>query len=202
MSQPALDEESGKKLPQIRSTALVALGSNQVFAKADARETLAMAVAAIDEMLGVIRGVSRFFRTPAFPPGSGPDFVNAALSLETDLLPRELLEGLHGIEERFGRSRRTRWAARTLDLDLISYDDLVLPDRQTCQNWVDLPLDQQMQVAPDTLILPHPRLAERAFVLVPLADVAANWRHPLTGKSVKQMLEALPEDDISVVVAL
>lgn len=202
MSQPAYVEKSGEKLPQIRSIALVALGSNQALMKADVRETVAAAVRAIGETLGVIRGVSRFFRTPAFPPGSGPDFVNAALALETSLPPRELLEGLHAIEASFGRSRQTRWAARTLDLDLVGYDDLVLPDQNTFLNWVDLPLEQQMQVAPDTLVLPHPRLAERAFVLVPLAEVAADWRHPVTGKSVQQMLEALPGDSISEVVAL
>lgn len=157
---------------------------------------------AIQQDLGVIRGESALYRTPAFPPGSGPDFVNAALAVETNFPPEEFLEGLHAIEAALGRERHKRWAPRTLDLDLVGYDDLVLPDLQTYARWAELPLERQMEEAPAQLILPHPRLVERAFVLVPLCDVAPEWRHPVVGQSVREMLDALPEESISEVVAL
>ncbi len=158
-----------------------------------------MAIDAFRKDIGVIRGVSRLFRNPAFPPGSGPDFINCALKLETDLSSQALLDVLHEIEAAFGRVRKKRWGPRTLDLDLIAYDDLVLPDRRIHLEWARLPLEEQIKRVPETLILPHPRLAERAFVLVPLADVAADWVHPVTGQSVRQMLNALPSNEISEV---
>lgn len=202
MSQPVSDEKSGESLPQIRSVALIALGSNQSTGVGDAAETIAQASSEIGRQLGVIRGLSKFYRTPAFPAGSGPDFVNAALKLETDLSAGSLLNGLHKIEQDFGRVRRERWAARTLDLDLIAFGQTVAPDVQTYQKWADLPLKEQMRLAPPQMILPHPRMSERAFVLVPLNDVASDWHHPVTGLSVAQMLDALPNESVSEVVAL
>jgi 2-amino-4-hydroxy-6-hydroxymethyldihydropteridine diphosphokinase len=142
----------------------------------------------------MIRAQSRLFSTPAFPPGSGPDYVNAALAVATDLDPEALLGRLHAIEEAFGRRRALRWGPRSLDLDLIAVDDAILPDRATFDAWAALPLAEQMTRAPDRLILPHPRLHERAFVLVPLLDVAPDWRHPVIGRSVREMCAALPAE--------
>ena len=141
----------------------------------------------------MIRHRSDLFRTPALPKGSGPEFLNGAVAVETDLPAAEVMSALHGIEKDFGRDRTKRWGPRTLDLDLVAFDDLVLPDRQTHEEWTKMPLEEQMRRVPDGLILPHPRLAERAFVLVPLAQVAANWVHPVTGLSVGAMLDALPK---------
>jgi 2-amino-4-hydroxy-6-hydroxymethyldihydropteridine diphosphokinase len=81
---------------------------------------------------------------------------------------------------------------RTLDLDLLALGDSVLPDAATQEHWRNLPLADQKRLAPDGLILPHPRLQDRAFVLVPLADVAPDWRHPLTGQTVAAMTASLP----------
>lgn len=146
--------------------------------------------------------ISPLYRTPAFPPGSGPDFVNAACAVGTDLNPVELLELLHEVEAEFGRQRNKRWAARTLDLDLIACGERVCPDPETVQRWVDLPLEQQMKHAPDQLLLPHPRLQDRAFVLVPLNDIAPDWVHPLTGRTVRQMLAALSQQERDAVKRL
>ena len=135
--------------------------------------------------------MSRFFRTPAFPAGSGPDYVNAAALLETVLDPEALLAYLHGIEADLGRTRRVRWAERTIDLDIVFHGDSLLPDAATVQTWIDLPADRQRAEAPPGLILPHPRLQDRPFVLIPLADIAPGWRHPLTGTTVAGMVGAL-----------
>ncbi len=78
------------------------------------------------------------------------------------------------------------------DIDLLAFGDAVLPDLATHQRWVAMPLEHQMSEAPEQLLLPHPRLAERGFVLAPLADVAPDWVHPVTGFSVQEMLDALP----------
>jgi 2-amino-4-hydroxy-6-hydroxymethyldihydropteridine diphosphokinase len=141
-----------------------------------------------------VRAVSRFFRTPAFPAGSGPDFVNACAAVDPGGRdPEAVLAVLHGIEADLGRVRLTRWGARVIDLDLLAMGDAILPDPATEAEWRNLPPETQAQVAPDRLILPHPRLSERGFVLIPLADIAPLWRHPATGQSVAAMAKALPE---------
>ena len=150
----------------------------------------------------VIRCQSRFFKTPAFPAGSGPDFVNAAAVIETDANAYDLLAHLHHVEAQMGRARGQRWGARTLDLDLIAFGAQVLPDAQTHRYWRELSLETQKTAVPPELILPHPRLEERAFVLVPMLDVAPEWCHPVTGLSVREMHDALPQAALREVIAL
>jgi 2-amino-4-hydroxy-6-hydroxymethyldihydropteridine diphosphokinase len=116
--------------------------------------------------------------------------------------PADLLALLHRIEARHGRARPARWAGRTLDLDLLAWGDSVLPDAASQDAWRLLPPEEQARRTPDRLILPHPRVQDRAFVLVPLAEVAPDWVHPRTGQSVAQMLAALPQADRDAVTAL
>jgi 2-amino-4-hydroxy-6-hydroxymethyldihydropteridine diphosphokinase len=198
--------KSGDFLPQIRSIALIAVGSNTGFGELDATECVLAAVENLPERLGVIRGMSRLYRTPAFPPGSGPAFCNAAAVIETDLPAQQVLAGLHAIEADFGRERSLRWGPRSLDLDLIAMGAQVLPDRRTQAEWVRMPPAQQAERVPDTLLLPHPRLQDRGFVLVPLAEALAvaeiDWVHPVTGATVAQMLATLPPERIAEVEVL
>ena len=106
----------------------------------------------------------------------------------------------------YGRARTVRWGQRTLDLDLIAIGDAVLPDAETHRRWRDLDPDAQRKTTPDRVILPHPRMQDRAFVLVPLAEIiggiAPNWRHPVLGQSVQEMLEALPREDVETVLPI
>ncbi|HZB89959.1 MAG TPA: 2-amino-4-hydroxy-6-hydroxymethyldihydropteridine diphosphokinase [Stellaceae bacterium] len=150
---------------------LIGLGANLPSAWGPPEKTLEAALAALgDAGIGVERR-SRWYRSAPWPPGEQPWYVNAVASLATGLDPGALLAELHRLEARFGRTRRHRNEPRVLDLDLLDYDGRV------------------QEEAP---VLPHPRLHERAFVLLPLAEIAPDWRHPLSGAGVWELVARLP----------
>ena len=129
--------------------------------------TCRAAVAALDALPGLrLRGLSRWYRTAPLPPSGQADYVNAVAHLDGDVAPAVLLAALQGLEARAGRVRDVPNAARTLDLDIIAMGELV-------------------REAPDP-VLPHPRAHERRFVLMPLADVAPGWVHPVLGGRSKR----------------
>ncbi len=150
------------------ASVLVALGSNL----GDRAGHLLGALAALSRLAGFeLRALSPVYETdPVGPPGQGP-YLNAVLAGRSTLEPEALLAALLEIEHGHGRTRGRRWEPRTLDLDLLDYGGLVLER--------------------PGLTLPHPRLHERPFVLVPLADVAPGWRHPLLGESAATLLARL-----------
>ncbi|MDD6643270.1 MAG: 2-amino-4-hydroxy-6-hydroxymethyldihydropteridine diphosphokinase [Faecousia sp.] len=145
-------------------TAYIALGSNM----GDKKGYLDMAVRRLQERQDCqVKQVSDYLVTAPYGGVKQDDFLNGALELRTMLEPEELLEVLHGIEQEANRVRELRWGPRTLDLDILLYDDLV----------VDTP----------TLHIPHAEMHLRDFVLIPLSQIAPWKRHPLTGQTVDEM---------------
>jgi 2-amino-4-hydroxy-6-hydroxymethyldihydropteridine diphosphokinase len=184
------------------NTFLIALGGNLSSPIGPPDATLRAALDLLTSAGVQVVAVSSFFKTPCFPAGAGPDYVNAAARLEAAMTPVEMLDLLHKIEAELGRERVQRWGMRTLDMDLIAVGDSVLPDAMTQTKWRALSVDQQVAIAPDQLILPHPRLHERAFVLIPLSEIAPDWVHPLLGLSTTQMCSNLSESDRKAVVPM
>jgi 2-amino-4-hydroxy-6-hydroxymethyldihydropteridine diphosphokinase len=154
---------------QAQFSAFIALGSNQD----DRREYLDRAVQALREHSRIkVMQVSKYHETsPVGGPPGQPEFLNAAAELRTDLSPRELLMVLLGIERDLGRVRRVRHGARTIDLDLILYEDQVIRE--------------------PGVTVPHPAMHERLFVLKPLAEIAPHAIHPLLDASVSDLLKNL-----------
>lgn len=185
-------------------TALLAFGSNLSFGDQPPEVTIALSLRTLAAHGLAVERVSRLFRTPCFPLGAGPDYINAAavVTPRHDMGPDQVLAALHAVEHATGRARGHRWAGRTLDIDLLAMGDKVLPDADTQAHWRNLAFRDQLRLAPDRLILPHPRLQDRAFVLVPLAEVAPDWRHPLLDLTVTQMLARRPPAEIATVTAL
>ncbi|MDP5361731.1 MAG: 2-amino-4-hydroxy-6-hydroxymethyldihydropteridine diphosphokinase [Paracoccaceae bacterium] len=186
-------------MTELSHLALIALGSNETSQWGTPAETVQKAMLAVAEFTHFRARSSQLYTTQAFPAGSGPDFVNAAMSIHTRLTPPELLQQLHAIESDAGRERNARWGQRTLDLDLIAVGSQICPDPTTQSMWRDLSLEDQQKMVPPGLILPHPRMQERSFVLVPLAEVAPDWEHPILQKTVAAMCAALPRADIASV---
>lgn len=182
-----------------RSKSLLALGGNLPFDVESPDRTLIRAVEELSSSHCFVQKISRFFATPCFPAGAGPDYVNAAILLHSDLSPQDLLDHLHAIEHMFGRARAQRWGMRTLDLDVLAIGQTILPDLEIQQQWQNLPPKDQIKSTPDQFILPHPRMQDRAFVLVPLADIAPKWVHPVLNKSVVELCQDLPKSEIDAV---
>lgn len=174
---------------------IVAIGSNQRLINSSSSDVLSTALSRIAVSVGSITLLSRFFQTPAFPKGSGPDFVNAALVVRAQGSADEILEKLHAIEHELGRVRETRWGKRTIDIDLIAVEQKIIPNSETYRKWQLLPFSQQSKIAPDQLISPHPRMQDRAFVLGPMMEICPDWVHPVIQKSVSQMYDELDSRD-------
>ena len=189
-------------MTKFRSAALVALGANQKSSVGEPAQTLMVAIKNLQSEGLEPCAVSRFFRTPSFPHGASPDYVNAVVGIDCDLSPAEMIAALHRIEHRFGRKRLERWGMRTLDLDLLAVADRVLPDLATFRTWQHLAPSDQASRTPEQLILPHPRIQDRAFVLVPMADIAPDWVHPVLDQSVAALCAQLPRSDREAVRAI
>ncbi|MDE3115036.1 MAG: 2-amino-4-hydroxy-6-hydroxymethyldihydropteridine diphosphokinase [Pseudomonadota bacterium] len=160
---------------------LIALGASLPSDAGTPEQTLRASLPALCEKGVTVIARSRLYRTPAWPNPDDPPFVNAMLHVETTHSPSALMVVLHEIESAFGRMRSVVNAPRTLDLDLIDYNG---------------------QIETGALTLPHPRLGTRGFVLLPLADVAPLWRHPVSGRTVQELIAALPQSERAAITML
>jgi 2-amino-4-hydroxy-6-hydroxymethyldihydropteridine diphosphokinase len=151
------------------SLCAIALGSNLGSPFGDSHRILTGALQVLEDTPGIhVTARSHWYRTKAVGPPQ-PDYLNGCALLQTDLAPLTLMHRLLQVESLFGRIRRERWGPRTLDLDLLLFNDQILK----------LP----------ALEIPHPRMAERAFVLMPLAEIAHDWLDPRSGDSIQQLLQ-------------
>ena len=153
----------------MESNVFIALGSNQ----GDRELNLLRAIAEIGKLtLTRITALSSFYETEPVGPVKQENFLNAVLRLETPLSPHEILAELQRIETMvFKRKRSVHWGPRPMDLDILLFGDLVLSEEE--------------------LTIPHPRLHERGFVLVPLGEIAPDFVHPLMKKKVSELLASL-----------
>ena len=159
-------QEKRRSVKQTRQCA-IALGSNL----GDSRAILEAALETLAKTPEItLFASSSWYQTKAVGPPQ-PDYINGCALLHVQKTPQLLLETLLGIEAQFGRVRREQWGPRSLDLDLLLYDDLT----------INTP----------TLQLPHPRMRSRAFVLVPLAEIAPDWIEPVSGIAIAQLVQAV-----------
>jgi 2-amino-4-hydroxy-6-hydroxymethyldihydropteridine diphosphokinase len=140
---------------------------------------------------------SPWYKSHAFPAGSGPDFTNGAVLCKTTLNASELIAHLHSVEHELGRNREKRWGPRVIDLDLIDFDGQIEPSLSIYKHWESLELKKQMQETPEQLILPHPRLQDRVFVMVPMRDIVPDWVHPVSGQSLDQLLSRFTQAELA-----
>lgn len=155
---------------------LVAFGANLPGRHGAPTQTFQAALSALeDNGVHVVQTSSLWETSPVGTPDEQPWYVNAVLEVETDLMPRALLELLLSVETQFGRVRTFKNAAKSIDLDLIAYHDEIIREGET-------------------LIVPHPRMDGRAFVLLPMQEIASDWVHPASGKNLSDLIAVLPED--------
>ena len=147
--------------------AYISIGSNL----GDREENCKQALRLLHANGILIKKQSRMYETEPWGIKDQPKFINMAVEVETDKKPEELLRVLEEIEKEIGRTETVKWGPRVIDLDILFYDDLILK-------------------TPD-LEIPHPLLHERGFVLKPLSEIAPDKKHPVTGKTVKEMIENL-----------
>ncbi len=163
---------------------LIAMGSNMEGPFGPPEQALHTAVRGLEQDGIVIRAKASLYRSAPMGSQARNDFVNSVVRVRTHLPPRALLWRLKAIERRAGRRRSVRWSARPLDLDILAFHNIVY------ERGRESTMARPGRMVP--LILPHPGIAQRPFVLEPLREIAPFWHHPLTGLTPAQMVQALP----------
>lgn len=164
---------------------LIGLGANQTGPWGDAAQSLNTAIESLRQVGLTVEAASGFLVTAPMGGANQPDYVNAVVSVSSHLPPAALLQRLHAIEREGGRRRARRWGPRSLDLDLLDWHG-------TVHNWPPASASLTGGAAGHIpLTLPHPGIALRPFVLVPIAQIAPKWRHAVLHLSAGQMLSRL-----------
>ncbi|MEZ5015540.1 MAG: 2-amino-4-hydroxy-6-hydroxymethyldihydropteridine diphosphokinase [Flavipsychrobacter sp.] len=148
-----------------KNTAYLLLGSNE----GDREQWISTAIKYIEKEVGHVTRQSAFYQTAAWGIEEQPDFLNMAIAIETELTPIELLDNILAIEQQLGRERTLKWGQRTIDIDILFYNDIILETER--------------------LTVPHPYIHKRNFALVPLEEIAPNLLHPILNKDITQLLD-------------
>jgi len=152
----------------------IAFGANL----SNPKETFLAAIKSLEARRVSLVKMSGLWQSPAWPPGSDqPDYINACAEVSFDGEARALLDTLHEVEAEFGRTRTVKNAARALDLDLLDFKGQVIEDE-------------------GGMIVPHPRMLSRGFVLFPLSEISGDWRHPVEGRAIGGWIARLPLVDV------
>ena len=177
----------------------LALGSNLPYRGMEPLQVIDAAITALqDAGLDQVK-VSGFYRTEPVPKSDQADFINCVLTSKTDYNALEILNICQLIEQSFGRDRSTRWGARTLDIDIINYDHQIIPSIEEWRAAAEA-VDANSELP--KLVLPHPCMHKRAFVLQPLCDLVPGWWHPVCSRTAADLLSQQPEQDRVGVVAV
>lgn len=155
------------------NTTFLLLGSNL----GDSKGYIAAAIHLIEQEIGIVEKQSSLYQTQSWGINDQPDFINQAIEIRTKLSPVQVLKGILAIEQKLGRRREEKWGSRTIDIDILLYDNLI----------IDLP----------DLKIPHPFLPVRRFAILPLYEIAPHYTHATTGKEIEQLLLDL-KDELSV----
>ncbi len=159
---------------------LIGLGANLPGPRGAApRDTLESALEELERRGVRVKRRSRWYRSAPVPESDQPWFVNGVAAVEFDGTPGDLLRILQQVENGFGRVRRVRNEARVIDLDILAFREAIETPGAGGR-------------AEGTLELPHPELGNRAFVLLPMAEVAPDWRHPVSGRTLRDLIAGLP----------
>ena len=125
----------------------------------------------------------------SYPNKNQPNFINAVCEVQSILNPHQTLCSLKKIEIILGRKINSRWGNRVIDLDILAAGSLILPNLRIFDKWLKMPLKQQMKNQPNQLILPHPRIQDRLFVLKPLSEIDPDWMHPVLNKKPLELID-------------
>lgn len=143
------------------------------------RTTCGVALQMLEARGIAVTGRSKWYESAPVPISDQPWYVNGIVSVETHLTPESLVKEVFDVETELGRRRTVANAARTIDIDVIAYNDVTIEG-----------------TTPDEVAIPHPRMHTRAFVLLPLTEIAPNWQHPNRTESLPELVAALPENQI------
>ena len=176
---------------------LVSFGGNLKSEFGSPIESLKHAIGKLELMGLSVQKKSRWYSSISFPDTSSPNYINGCLKIICKYDPYDTIKRLKVIEKEMGRVINQRWGSRVCDFDILACKNFILPSFEIYSYWKNLSLNKQVKQRPSVLILPHPRIQDRAFVLIPLLDIEPKWVHPVLGIDLTTMINNLSNEQRS-----